>query len=340
MLPNARGFDYFFGMHSGSHDYFPKAEKNKLFRNKSPIKKIEYPYLTDWFTHEAIGQMTLAKKPFFCFLSLNTPHTPMQAKEEDLARFSHLKGKRRQTYAAMQWCMDLNIGKILAHLKTTKQIENTLIVFYSDNGGSVTASHACNAPLNGMKGSFLEGGIRVPFIFYWPKSLPSGKVFKHPFTSLDLLPTFVAAAGKTLPPRITKKGRKRTINYDGQNLLPFLRGEITKAPHEALFWRMTMRGAAIRRGNWKLLVNVHTPPALYNLAEDISEQRNLYQKMPAKVSDLWQKLNKWQESLEDTPHWQEDPYWQGYNRKLYSHDYWLTQPAKNQEYHGVREVGR
>jgi hypothetical protein len=93
MLPNARGFDYFFGMHSGSHDYFPKAEKNKLFRNKSPIKKIEYPYLTDWFTQEAIGQMTLAEKPFFCFLSLNTPHTPMQAKEEDLARFSHLKGK-------------------------------------------------------------------------------------------------------------------------------------------------------------------------------------------------------------------------------------------------------
>ena len=340
MLPNARGFDYFFGMHSGSHDYFPKAEKNKLFRNKSPIKKIGHPYLTDWFTHEAIDQMTVAEKPFFCFLSLNTPHTPMQAKEEDLARFSHIRGKRRQTYAAMQWCMDLNIGKILAHLKTTKQIENTLIVFYSDNGGSVTASHACNAPLNGMKGSFLEGGIRVPFIFHWPKGLPSGKIFKHPFTSLDLLPTFVAAAGKTLPPRITEKGRKRTINYDGQNLLPFLRGEITKAPHEALFWRMTMRGAAIREGNWKLLVNVHTPPALYNLAEDISEQRNLYQKMPAKVTDLWQKLNKWQESLEDTPHWQEDPHWQGYNRKLYSHDYWLTQPAKNQEYHGVREVGR
>ena len=340
MLPNARGFDYFFGMHSGSHDYFPKAEKNKLFRNKSPIKKIEHPYLTDWFTHEAIDQMTVAEKPFFCFLSLNTPHTPMQAKEEDLARFSHIKGKRRQTYAAMQWCMDLNIGKILAHLKTTKQIENTLIVFYSDNGGSVTASHACNAPLNGMKGSFLEGGIRVPFIFHWPKGLPSGKVFKHPFTSLDLLPTFVAAAEKLLPPRITKKGRKRIINYDGYNLLPFLRGDITKAPHEALFWRMTMRGAAIREGNWKLLVNVHTPPALYNLAEDISEEHNLYQKMPGKVTDLWQKLNKWQESLEDTPHWQEDPYWQGYNRKLYSHDYWLTQPAKNQEYHGVREVGR
>ena len=191
-----------------------------------------------------------------------------------------------------------------------------------------------------MKGSFLEGGIRVPFIFHWPKGLPSGKVFKHPFTSLDLLPTFVAAAEKILPPRITKKGRKRIINYDGHNLLPFLRGDITKAPHEALFWRMTMRGAAIREGNWKLLVNVHTPPALYNLAEDISEEHNLYQKMPGKVTDLWLKLNKWQESLEDTPHWHEDPYWQGYNRKLYSHVYWLTQPAKNEEYQGVREVGR
>ena len=118
--------------------------------------------------------MTVAEKPFFCFLSLNTPHTPMQAKEEDLARFSHIRGKRRQTYAAMQWCMDLNIGKILAHLKTTKQIENTLIVFYSDNGGSVTASHACNAPLNGMKGSFLEGRNSRPF--YLP--LAQGSAFR------------------------------------------------------------------------------------------------------------------------------------------------------------------
>jgi hypothetical protein len=67
MLPNARGFDYFFGMHSGSHDYFPKAEKNKLFRNKSPIKKIEHPYLTDWFTHEAIGQMTRRRETLFLF---------------------------------------------------------------------------------------------------------------------------------------------------------------------------------------------------------------------------------------------------------------------------------
>jgi arylsulfatase B len=261
----------------------------------------------------------------------------MQAKEEDLARFAHLKGKRRQTYAAMQWCMDQNIGKILAHLREHKLLENTLIVFYSDNGGSVTASHACNAPLRGMKGSFLEGGIRVPFIFHWPKGLPSGTTFAHPFTSLDLLPTFGAAAGKQLPPRITKKGKQKIVNHDGRNLLPFLRGEVEKSPHEALYWRMTMRGAAIREGDWKLLINVHTPPALYNLAEDISEEKNLYHEMPDKVANLWLKLNQWQEALEDTPHWQEDPYWQGYNRKLYTHTYWLTQPKKDEEYNGVKK---
>lgn len=336
MLPNAKGFDHFFGMHSGSHGYFPTPEKNHLFRNEKPIKKIEHPYLTDWFTHEAISRMTPGEKPFFCFLSYNTPHTPMQAKAKDLARFAHLKGKRRQTYAAMQWCMDQNIGKILNHLREQKLLENTLIVFFSDNGGSVTASHACNAPLRGMKGSFLEGGIRVPFIFHWPAGLPSGTTFTHPFTSLDLLPTFIAAAGKELPPRITKKGKKKIVNHDGRNLLPFLRGDVKKAPHEALYWRMTMRGSAIREGDWKLLINVHTPPALYNLADDISEQKNLFHEMPGKVADLWLKLNRWQESLEDTPHWQEDPYWQGYNRKLYTHTYWLTQPKKDEAYNGIR----
>ena len=336
MLPNARGFDYFFGMHGGSHHYFPKAENNKLFRNEDPVTKIDHPYLTDWFTHEAIGQMTLSEQPFFCFISYNTPHTPMQAKEEDLAKFAHLKGKRRQIYAAMQWCMDVNIGRILAHLEKTDQLENTLIVFYSDNGGSVTASHACNAPLNGMKGSFLEGGIRVPFIFHWPKGLPSQATFKHPFSSLDLLPTFIAAAGTPKLPHRIKVGKKWQTVTDGKNLLPHLRNQNAKPPHEVLFWRMTMRGAAIREGDWKLLVNVHTPPALYNLADDISEQDNLYQKMPGKVADLWLKLNRWQESLEDTPHWQEAPYWQGYNRKLYTHDYWLTQPARDEEYKGIR----
>ena len=146
----------------------------------------------------------------------------------------------------------------------------------------------------------------------------------------------MAAAGAPELPHRIKVGKKLQTVTDGKNLLPHLRNQNAKPPHEVLFWRMTMRGAAVREGDWKLLVNVHTPPALYNLAEDISEQKNLYQKMPEKVADLWLKLNQWQESLEDTPHWQETPYWQGHNRKLYTHDYWLTQPARDEEYQGIR----
>jgi arylsulfatase B len=233
--------------------------------------------------------------------------------------------------------MDQNIARLLTTLKDTKQLENTLIVFYSDNGGSVTASAACNAPLRGMKGSFLEGGIRVPFIWSWPKGLPSGTEFASPFTSLDLFPTFMAAAGAEMPPRTTKKGRKTITHWDGVNLLPHLRGGNKASPHERLFWRMTMRGSAIREGDWKLLVNVHTPTALYNLKHDISELNNLYAAEPDRAADLWAKLNTWQEKLEDTPHWQEDSYWQGYNRKLYTHDYWLTQPERDDDYRGVKQ---
>ncbi|MGE9270868.1 MAG: sulfatase-like hydrolase/transferase, partial [Verrucomicrobiales bacterium] len=106
--------------------------------------------------------------------------------------------------------------------------------------------------------------------------------------------------------------------------------------HERLFWRMIMRGSAIREGKWKLLLNVHTPPALYDLEADPSELNNLYAERPDMVRRLWTQLNEWQESLEDTPHWVEEVYWQGYNRKLYEYDYWLTQPERNEDYRGIK----
>jgi len=337
MLPNARGFDFFFGMHGGGHGYFPEAGKHKLMRNEKPAEGIKAPYLTDWFTEEAIDFMQpKEEKPWFLFLSYNTPHTPMQAKQEDLERFAHIQHKGRRTYAAMQWCMDQNIGRILEMLRETGQLDNTLIVFFSDNGGSVTASYACNAPLRGMKGSFLEGGIRVPFLFHWPAGLPSGKEFTKPLISLDLLPTFMAAAGAEMPPRTEKKGKNTTVAWDGVNLLPFLRGEKEDDPHAQLFWRMALRGAAVRQGDWKLMVNVHTPPALYHLAEDPSELQNLYGEKPEMVADLWDALNAWEESLEDVPHWMESPNWQAYNRKLYQHHYWLTQPEREDDYRGIK----
>lgn len=333
MLPGRKGFDYFFGMHNGSHGYFPTADNHHLWRNDAKVESIDVPYLTNWFTEEAISFMRPdSVQPWFLYLSYNTPHTPLEAKEVDLKAYSEIPHPKRRTYAAMQTCMDTDIGRMIQHLEDTNQLNNTLIVFFSDNGGSVTASHACNAPLNGMKGSFLEGGIRVPFIFHWPAGLPAGQTYDQPLISLDLLPTFLAAAGGEMPEEYRGQGRNRQpVVYDGVDLLPFLKGEKpNQPPHATLFWRMVLRGAAVRSGDWKLITCVHTPPMLFNLADDPSEQHNLYLAQPAKALELWNQLNQWEYSLEDTPHWFEGVRWQQYNQNLYLQSYNLTQPAPDQ----------
>ena len=231
----------------------------------------------------------------------------------------------------MQYCMDQNIGRIMQTLQANELWDNTLIVFFSDNGGSVTSSHACNAPLNGMKGSFLEGGIRVPFLFHWPAELPTGITYQQPMISLDLMPTFLAAAGVKLPEEFRGNGKsRRSVVYDGVNLLPHLKGEMEAPPHSQLYWRMALRGSAIRSGDWKLIHCVHTPPMLFDLKSDPSEQNNLYAAHPEKAAELWEQLNQWEFSLEDSPHWLEDVVWQKYNQRLYQQEYNLTQPRPDQ----------
>ena len=333
--PNARGFDYFFGMLGGSHSYWPTPEKNRLMRNRDKISEIDEPYLTDWFSQEAIKFVSKDdQRPWFLYLSFNTPHTPMQAKDEDLAKFDNIQPARRQRYCAMQHCMDQNIGKILAKLESTGQLENTLIVFASDNGGSVTASSAINAPLNGMKGTFLEGGLRVPMIMHWPKQIKPSQVYKHPVITLDLVNTFVGAAGGTIEPETVGKGKRAYEKiYDGVDLIPFVTGEIARSPHESLFWRMALRGSAIRHGNWKLIQTPHHPTMLFDLSSDVSEQNNLADQHPEKVAELTRRYADWSESLKANPKWISGNNWSRYNRKLYDIDYELVQPTGDQTRH-------
>ena len=181
--PRRRGFDFFFGMLGGGHGYWPKLEKNKLLYGTEKPEEIRAPYLSDWFTLEALdfiraegkASTEAAERPWFLYLSYNSPHGPMQAKQEDLERYAHIRNETRRTYCAMQHCMDENIGRVVSELERSGQLENTLIVFLSDNGGSVEVSHAINAPLRGGKGSFLEGGTRVPTIYHWPASARSAR---------------------------------------------------------------------------------------------------------------------------------------------------------------------
>ena len=326
-LPNERGFDYFFGMLNGNHNYFPTPEKNHLWRNKAPIEEIEVPYLTDWFTKEAIQFISQSEKdqPWFLYLSYNTPHTPLQAKEEDLARFQHIADEKRRTYAAMQYCLDENIGKLLQFLEEEKMRDNTLILFISDNGGPTSSNASINAPLRGQKSTVLEGGFRVPLMMSWPKYLPKGRVNDKVVSALDILPTLLAATQKTPLEDWPENELKNEI--DGVNLFPYLMGnKQNETIHSTLYWRMVLRSAAILDDNWKLIRLGHRPPELYYLPDDISELNNLAVQHPQKVVELMSKLHDWELNYTANPLWLGEWYWAKINRTHYDREYILDQP--------------
>ena len=291
---------------------------HQLLDGKAPLTRIRTPYLTDLFTDEAIDFMGEKDDgtPWFLFLSFNTPHTPMQARDDDLARYSHVKPKRRRAYCAMQHRLDVSVGRLVARLRETGQLENTLVVFMNDNGGSTDVSDALNAPLRGQKSMFLEGGIRVPCLFSWGAGLPAGTTYDHPIMGFDLLPTFVAAVGAKA---------RAAWKLDGVDLLPYLRGDAAGRPHHRLFWRLTARGAAIRDGDLKLIRLPHRPPLLFDVVKDVAELNDLASARPEDVRRLMAELHAWECTMKN-PAWISGPRWAAYNRKLYERKYQLTQP--------------
>jgi arylsulfatase B len=172
---------------------------------------------------------------------------------------------------------------------------------------------------------FIDGGMHVPFIFSWPNGdLPRGRVYEQPFISLDLLPTFLAAAGS---PWRLGDGKENGKIYDGINLLPYLRGQHGEDhPHECLYWRITHRGAAIRDGDWKLVRTPHNPPQLYNLSNDQSELNDVAALHPEQTSDLMRKLATWEASFKHTPRWFSNNRWMMSIFGAYEADYPLVQP--------------
>lgn len=328
--PGNRGFDSFFGFLGGSHDYLLRSDtENKLLRDRTPVTGIRTPYLTDWLTMEAtdfIEAGATDHDPWFLYLAYNTPHTPMQARAEDIAPFTHLDKRRRQIYCGMQKNLDDNVGRLLSALRETGQLDDTLIVFVNDNGGTPITNSGINAPLRGMKGTFLEGGIRVPMLIQWPAVLPAGSVYQPPVSTLDLLPTFLAAADVGAHVSGPAEGHALAIDGDGVNLLPYLAGERTDRPHDTLYWRIALRGAAIREGDWKLIRTPHRAPMLFNVVEDTSELRDRALDRPALVQKLMHTLHRWEATFDRNPMWISAVHWGSYNEKHYDREYLLTQP--------------
>ena len=281
--PTRRGFDEFYGLREGSRSYWYNSKNDKPGSHKAIEhngKQVKFDgFLTDRFTDEAIRMVTATDKPFFLFLSYTAPHGPLEAEEADLAR-----ADKRDPYAALVQNMDDNIGRLIATLEEKGLRENTLIWFFSDNGG--IGPTASNVPLNGKKGIKFEGGQRVPFVMNWPGHIPAGKTFDGLTSSMDIFATsFKLAGGESTPKPL-----------DGVNLMPLVTGKKSGSPHARLFWNK-LEGAAIRVGDWKLIKTEGLPIMLYNLKDDLNEYNNLADSRPDKVKELLKLYQAWNADL-------------------------------------------
>jgi len=292
--PNERGFTDYFGFLGGGHQYMSTAKGSAeysvpLLRNKEPLEHTEY--MTDVLSREAAAYIRKYKsQPFYLYLAYNAVHTPLQAPEKYLNRFPNITDERRRTYAAMNSAMDDGIGLVLQALRENNLEQNTLIFFFSDNGGPpYTVAPTHNDPLRGNKGQVYEGGIHVPFVVQWLGRLPEGKVFDEPVCSIDVFPTAAALAGAKVP-----SDRK----IDGVNLMPYLLGEKSGAPHERLHWR-TGGGTtwAVREGRYKLVKMTEAGPELYDLQADIGETKNIASEKPDVAKRLLKAHDDWNAEL-------------------------------------------
>jgi len=306
-LPEHHGFDVNVAgnAHGAPGNYFfPYAGDWKIPTTGKRAKWNVLPdgepgeYLTDRLTDEAVKFIRESReRPFFLYFPHYGVHTPLQAKEEMVARYEKVPEDRRQgepVYAAMVESIDQSVGRVLVTLRELSLEQNTLVIFTSDNGGFYKATS--NAPLRANKGAYYEGGIRVPLIVKWPGVTRPAAVIGEPVTSTDLYPTCLAAAGQPQRPH---------QHRDGLNLLPLFRngGSLER---ESVFWHFphynrhpsSVPSSVIRKGRWKLIETFDPEGVeLYNLEHDLGESRNLAAERPNLTNELRRELQTWRREV-------------------------------------------
>lgn len=307
--PNRRGFTDFYGFLGGGHMYFPEKygpiyERQKrsgktnfndyiapLEHNGKQVEETEY--MTDGLSREAVRFVNSASEkdtPFFLYLAYNAPHTPLEAKPEDLAKLTKITDEKRRTYAAMVYAVDRGVGKVVDALQATDKLENTLIIFLSDNGGKIGAG-SNNGPLQQGKGSVCEGGIRVPMFFHWPSELAAGSNYDHPVSALDFYPTFARLAEAKIPD---------TKQQDGTDIWDSLLAGKSARPNTPIFALRYWNGfhnVGIRQNEWK--ASRRGPKAawnLFNLNLDIGEKNNVSEENPEMTKQLVEAAKQWSQS--------------------------------------------
>jgi len=302
--PAKRGFD----------EALVSMGKHFGFKTQPEVTHPPEQYLADFLTDKAVDFIQRHKDaPFFLYLPHYGVHSPHEAKAEIVERFKSkapVRGHHDPTYAAMIASVDESVGRVMAVLDELKLADNTVLIFTSDNGGvggyeregiKRAGKVTDNAPLRSGKGSLYEGGTRVPFIIRWPGVIKAGTSCDVPTIHVDLYPTFAEIGKAALPSGQT---------LDGESLVPLLRNPAARLQREAIYqhfpgylgagentWRTTPVGT-IEVGDWKLMEFFEDGHLeLYNLRDDLGEQKNLAADNPEKTKELHAKMIAWREAI-------------------------------------------
>lgn len=299
-LPLQRGFDEFYGFTNTGIDYWTHERYGipSMRRGSEPTTEDKGTYATDLFRRQAVRFIKRHRdRPFFCYVPFNSPHGAsnlqrprpgVQAPLEYIRRHypnydpktPNSREARRIRYMAAINYMDEAIGKIIHVLEENNLVDNTVVIFFSDNGGS--RGTADNGPLRGGKSLLFEGGIRVPCIVRWPGMIPAGTVCEEFLTAMEIFPMLCRAAG--VPP-------PQGVILDGFDMTPVLAGK-QKSPRKEMFWQRR-RDKAARVGNWKWVESVRGS-GLFDLAKDIGEQHDLSQERPDVLRKVKSRFAAWE----------------------------------------------
>ncbi len=292
--PDKQGFDVM-SVSRGTHN------RVKLYPSR-PLPPDAY--LSEVLTEEADAFIKANRdRPFFLYLAHYAVHIPLQARQALIDKYEKkpkpATGVNNPIYAAMVEHVDNSVGAVMKQLDDLGLTENTLLIFFSDNGGLHQIFNgngpivSTNAPLRDEKGTVYEGGIREPLIVRWPGVVAPGTTCHEPVTSVDFFPTLLEA---------THAAPHQGQDLDGKSLVPLLKGR-KHLGRDAIYWHYPMYhhgtpAGAIRMGDWKLIEffdDNHLE--LYNLAEDIGETTNLAERHPRRAKRMQRKLAQWRVSV-------------------------------------------
>ena len=304
-LPSDQGFDEFVGLAAGDGDHFTHIDrwgrKDWWLNDK---KKMEVGYSTHLLTDHSISFIKKHKnEPFFLYLPYLAIHFPWQGPDDPphrVAGHDYTNDKwgiipDRNNVSphvkAMIEAVDRGVGKIVKTLTELNLLENTLLIFTSDNGGYThyANSHfniSSNGSLRGQKTEIWEGGHRVPFIAYWPGKIKGGVKSDAMIMTMDMFPTFAALTGIDIP---------ENLNLDGINVLPQII-ETKPLNKRSLFWKIDDE-RAIRKGKWKLCMFGNNDTELYDLSVDIGETNDIAKDNPQLVKQLMKEYYRWQQDV-------------------------------------------